>query len=78
MLLRVKERESKDVSESYRALGECSESPRELFTRGKRNVNLHMCMKGSAHNCGTEFLSPGHCACAVREHGLRLFKTFST
>ena len=30
-----------------------------------------MCMKGSAHSCGTEFLSPAHCPCAVRENVLK-------
>ena len=45
----------------------------------KGNRNLYMWMKGSAHTCGREFLSPSHCACsayyacALRENVWRRF-----
>ena len=50
-----------------------------FVTISKGNRNLYMWMKGSAHTCGREFLSPSHCACsayyacALRENVWRRF-----
>ena len=51
-----------------KVLGEHSESAEEdleLVTYEFVKVNLYMWTKVTTYNCGTEFLSPAHHACAV-------------